>query len=287
MLVCSWDYNGQTSFLELLKTALFLEEHAAEWADRVDLSRNYSASGHRWLPWPHSHLALSQRWCLISTGARAVLMLAALRDTPAYLANVCLPLLRAPFSGAAVTIPPMRFARSLVLAQVKEVSSQIWPAMRRALAKIGSVVADHPDMMYLTKYNADVAHYNITYTPTMILTGSADTSIEAPGSGWKDFRLIQARTKAFCDVQGADHSEPVENHRGGPFIAYWSQLFALGNETAAPLIYGSGPGSMQQVLPIAGIGDENTGAGKVGFLACRETASGLLAEPVRFAEYCA
>ena len=114
-----------------------------------------------------------------------------------------------------------------------------------------------------------------------------DTSVEAPNSAWRDFRLIQGKTKAFVDVLGADHSEPVEGHRGGPFIARWSQLFALGDETAAPYIYGSGPGSIQKALPVTPAGGTNTGDGKVGFLACRETAGGtVLAVPSEDAQYC-
>ena len=235
---CSWAHNGMASFVEVLKLTTYLEDNAKDWSDRLDLSKNYSVSGH-------------------STGARVVLMLAALKDTPAYMSNI------------------------------PAISGLITPAMRASVAKIGSVVSDHPDMMYLPKYNGDIAHYNITKTPTLILTGSKDTSIEAPGSAWRDFKLIQGHTKAFFDLKGADHSEPVEGHRGGPFIAKWSQLFALGDESAATVFYSNGTDSISSILPASGAGDANTGDQKVGYVACREDEAGsIVSEPSEFRNYC-
>ena len=116
---------------------------------------------------------------------------------------------------------------------------------------------------------------------------SKDTSIEAPGSAWRDFKLIQGHTKAFFDLKGADHSEPVEAHRGGPFIAKWSQLFALGDESAAPVFYSNGADSISSILPVSGAGDANTGDQKVGYVACREDEAGsIVSEPSDFRNYC-
>ena len=118
-------HEGEAQFLDLLRTASYLETHPT-WAPRIDFSKNYSISGH-------------------STGARAVLMLAALRDTPQYLRNV----------------------------------SSIWPLitpnLRQSLGRIASVVSDHPDDMYNPIFNPDLENYQITHTPVLIFTGSKDT----------------------------------------------------------------------------------------------------------------
>lgn len=160
--------NGEGDFIDLLKTIEHLQQDAA-WAPRIDFNSSFSISGH-------------------STGARAVLMLAALRDDPAYLQNTSL-------------------------------AARITPTMRQNTAKIGAVVANHPDMMYDSYYNPDMVNYRINRTPVLILTGSNDTSIEKPGSAWRDFRMMSTPDKVFVNVAGAVHSEPVLGHRAGPFTA--------------------------------------------------------------------
>jgi len=65
-LSCAIDWlceNGNGSFLEILKSATFLETNDGWWNDVIDFDAGYSASGH-------------------STGGRVVLMLAALIDNP-------------------------------------------------------------------------------------------------------------------------------------------------------------------------------------------------------------
>jgi hypothetical protein len=65
--VCSSDDdcdNGESSFLEVLKTVGYLEQHSS--ALPLNLSSSYTVSGH-------------------STGARVAMMLAAVRDSPMYL----------------------------------------------------------------------------------------------------------------------------------------------------------------------------------------------------------
>jgi hypothetical protein len=67
-LSCSVDQfcnNGQTSFLEVLKSMSYLENCSSDnwWNDIIDFNLGYTASGH-------------------STGGRVVLMLAALKDNP-------------------------------------------------------------------------------------------------------------------------------------------------------------------------------------------------------------
>eukprot|EP00966_Prymnesium_polylepis_P098855 2289378-Prymnesium_polylepis.1 len=182
-------------------------------------------------------------------------MLAALRDSPVYLQNTSL-------------------------------AARITPAMRASIAKIGAVVSNHPDMMFDPYYNPDVANYKIDRMPVLILTGSKDTSIEKPGSAWHDFRMMSTPDKVFVDVAGAVHSEPVLGHRGGPFTAYFSQYYALQNESAAELIFGDGPLSIRGQLPIAAAGEPNTGEGRIGFLGCRLLAQNRTAVPAELLQYC-
>ena len=99
-----------------------------------------------------------------------------------------------------------------------------------------------------------------------------------------DFRMLQPQDKVFVDVAGADHSEPVEGHRGGPFIAAYAQFYALGNATAGEVIFGAGPASMQRRLPIAAAGQPNLGNGTVSFLACRKRDA--LAVPAAERHWC-
>ena len=128
-------------------------------------------------------------------------------------------------------------------------ASLLTAELRLELDQISAVVSNHPDEMYRDKYNPDIAHFNVvgacwlvvcalarpslpfsnsqpptppqrqTKTPIMIITGSSDTTIEEKGSAWRDFQMLRTPDKVFVDVKGADHSEPVEGHRMGGFIA--------------------------------------------------------------------
>jgi predicted dienelactone hydrolase len=118
-LSCAWDSecaNGEASFLEVLKTieALLHAPSAAAWEPRILPGAPFTASGH-------------------STGARAVLMLAALRDSPAFLQNTSL--------GAQVT-----------------------QAHRQLLRNLTAVVADHADPMADPQQDPDRPHYHVTRT---------------------------------------------------------------------------------------------------------------------------
>lgn len=223
--------GGQASFLEALKTLSFMERHPT--LAPVDWSLPYSASGH-------------------STGARAVLMMAALRDNPGYLSGT-------PFASA------------------------ITADMRKSLKRLKAVAADHPDPMYLESFNPDVDRYDITETPVFVITGSADTWIEPPNSGWIDFFNISTPNKVFINVEGAGHIEPNIYHHEGPFIADFCKYFALGDENAKARIYGDGKDSLQRVLKLAPASDANSGDGKVSFLGCLQ---GSDAVPTDFSRYC-
>eukprot|EP00405_Crypthecodinium_cohnii_P042331 CAMPEP_0206562128 /NCGR_PEP_ID=MMETSP0325_2-20121206/22042_1 /ASSEMBLY_ACC=CAM_ASM_000347 /TAXON_ID=2866 /ORGANISM="Crypthecodinium cohnii, Strain Seligo" /LENGTH=393 /DNA_ID=CAMNT_0054064235 /DNA_START=68 /DNA_END=1246 /DNA_ORIENTATION=- len=223
--------NGQESFLEALKLLDFMEQNPT--LAPVDWSKSYSASGH-------------------STGGRVVLMLASIRDNPAYLANT--------------SIAPL-----------------IKPSYRRSLQKLRAVIGDFPDPMYNVQQNPDIANFRITETPVFIITGSNDYWIEPSSSGWADFMMTDSKNKVFICMHGAGHLEPTMYHSEGPFIAYFAQYYALGNVTAGRLIYGDGPGTLQKTLPLAEPGDHNRGDNTVSFLACSE---GAPAVPLNFEAYC-
>ena len=98
-LSCSVDQfcdNGQTSFLEVLKAMDYLETEHGWWDTHIDFTAGYTASGH-------------------STGGRAVLMLAALKDNP-----------------------------TKYLQDVPYIVSQITKTQRVGLQKFVAFVGDHP-----------------------------------------------------------------------------------------------------------------------------------------------
>ena len=239
-LSCAFDSecaNGEASFLEALKTIEALTR-SSSWRPRL-LPVPFSASGH-------------------STGARAVLMLAALRDSPAFLANSSL-------------------------------GSQVTDEHRRLLANLAAVVADHPDPMDDPKQDPDRPHYHVSATAVLVVTGSRDLRLpagvccEPRGSGWADFRELATPDKAFVDIAGAGHLQPIGWHPEGPFIAYFAQAYAQANATAEQLLFGDAPSCMRHVLPIAAPPAPNLGDGKVGFLGCRR---GQAAVPPEWAAYC-
>jgi hypothetical protein len=236
---CSMDSsceNGEASFLEALKTIQYLEATTTHIPE-LDLTKPYSASGH-------------------STGARVVLMLAAIIDTPAYLHNT-------------------------------KYAAELTPAARKSLSRIKAVVADHADPMYDLKQNPDFSHFNITQTPVMIVTGTRD-HIEPVSSGWEDFMLLQTSDKVFLNIANATHLQPMEGHLEGPYLTYFVQYFALGQARAGEMLYGSVSGSILARLAAhdgfaAEAGARNTGNGEVGFVACGGTGT----VPAKFIQYCA
>ena len=215
--------NGETSFIEIFKTIAALKNSSA-WKDAIDWNALYSMSGH-------------------STGARSVLQVAALRDSPSYMSST-------------------KFSKLLT------------PTVRAEIARVGAIVSNHPDEMYESYYNPDVQNFTISKTPVMIVTGSND-HIEDTGSAWRDFTMIHSPDRIYVDIKGADHSEPVESHRMGNFTALFSSLYALGDASAAPYILGEGPESIRASLPIAASGDRNLGFNASGFVACSSMTSFL------------
>lgn len=227
---CSSDsecMSGETSYLEILKTLAYFKGNR-EMSEKypIDYARNVTVSGH-------------------STGARAALMVAALKDTVhtdrAYLAGTA--------AGKELT--------------TDLISTLDW---------ITSVVADHPDKMYDPKLNPDVEGFKITATPVLIITGSKDTWIEPKNSAWKDFEMITAVYRIFIDVKGRGHLEPNTFSDEAIAIARFISAFG-GTEPYYPHIrYFYEP--VDGVLPvandlrIANVGDNNTGLNKIGYIAC-------------------
>ena len=209
--------NGEASFLEMFKTVAALK-NSSEWSSRIDWKSLYSMSGH-------------------STGARSVLQVAALRDSPQYMS-------------------------------ASPLAKYLTPAVRAEIAHVGAVVSNHPDDMLDASLNPDCNDFAISKTPMLIITGSNDR-IEPTGSAWGDFEKISSPDRVYVDVRGADHSEPIESHRLGNFTALFSRLFALDDESAAQFIFGSGVGSIRSSIPIAASGERNVGVnGTSGFVAC-------------------
>ena len=292
--------NGESQFLEAIKTIRFFEEHPA--AAPVDFSQRYSASGH-------------------STGARAVLMLAAARDNPSYL------------NGSTASI-------------------RLTASDRKIMEKVACVIGDHTDPMADAKQDPDIPRFRVTRTPTMLITGTLDVRPigEPANSSWVDFRMLDAPplpanpAKVFLNIQGASHLQPVLGHPAVPYLAAFAQFHALGNVTAGAMIYGDGPGSLlalsrrandnnnepkqrrqqqqqhqqqqhqqhqhqqhQQLqregsrtrpvghpggqahaapFEVAGPGESNDIAGLVGFLACGGANGAGAAVPGEYARYC-
>ena len=93
-----------------------------------------------------------------------------------------------------------------------EFQDLLTPDMYAAASRIGSIVSNHPDKMYDPKQSPDIANYDISKTPTMILTGSKDR-IEETNSAWRDFGMMSVQNKIYLNVLGATHNEPIKGHR--------------------------------------------------------------------------
>ena len=227
-------HNGETQFLSLVSTIQHLEQDRTS-ALPIDFTCHYSASGH-------------------STGARAVLMLAAARDNPEYLKNV-------PY----VTLTPLDYD---------------------TIAKVHAVVADHPDPMMDAKQNPDISQYNISTTPTFLITGTLDV-IEPTLSAWTDFQMMgNLKEKIFLNIQNATHLNPIFHHPGVPFIAYFCQYHALYNSTAGDLMYNNASSKSLYrqpfLAPTGGARNNGGDHGEVSFLACSKNKT----LPSQFQKYC-
>jgi hypothetical protein len=231
-------HNGETQFIEALKTIAYLENNRKTLP--IQFQQPYSASGH-------------------STGARAVLMLAACRDNPLYLKHV-------------------QFIN-------------VTQSDRNVLTRIHAVVGDHPDPMIDPAQNPDIHAYNITKTPTMLVTGTLDVRpIGEPSlSGWQDFVMMSSlRHRVFLNVRNATHLSPIFTHPEADYIAYFCQYHALRNTTAGSLIYDDKTvhSLAKQSFVSKSVGARNNGGSKkeVGFVACSDVKKGI---PVEIAEkYC-
>ena len=185
--------NGGTQFVGAVNTLQFLGAHPGSYALPIDFGARYSASGH-------------------STGARDVLMLATIADSPAYL------------NGTALAPLPT-------------------PVLRATVARIACVIADHPDPMSDPARNPDVPGWRISTVPTLVVTAQHDR-IEPELSAWADFSRITAPDRTYVNVTNGTHLQPLLSHREGEYVAYWAQFFALGNATAGGLLFGGGAGSL-------------------------------------------
>jgi dienelactone hydrolase len=146
---------GQSDFIEMLEAVSHLESDP-KFGPMIDTKGAYSASG-------------------FSTGGRAVLQIAALRDSPRYLES-------APHILNLVT------------------------EKHRAIAnKVISVTAMHPDPMISMTINPDVFHFRVSKMPVLVLTGTEDTT-EPQDSAWVTFdKMLSTPRKVFANFEGHTH----------------------------------------------------------------------------------
>jgi len=234
--------QGESQWLETVKTIQYLEENNTVGAiSSIDFSKPFSVSGH-------------------STGARDALMLAAIRDTPAYLASD------------------------------PKLSALLTPAVRAIIDRIQCVVADHPDPMLgprSARQNPDIPHWNVTSTPVMVVTGSFDY-IEPRLSAWLDFASMSTPNKLYLNIRRATHMyarSPIIGHPEGPWIAHYLRYYLLGDRESAGLLFGNQTKSLQNTpgLVETNKSARNQGQTEVGFLACRQGAPPV---PAAFARWC-
>ena len=254
---------GSANFLDVLEVFLHFEgTGAAHLAGLVNHSAPYSVSG-------------------LSAGSRAVMILAALRDTPSYL-------------SAAPAL-----------------ASRIRPAHRATIARIGAVIAFHPDSMfevapsplqtemdgkmygvradgslrYPYPFNPDIGHYQVGSMPMLFVTGT-DDMIQPLGSAWSSaFAPLSTPDRVFLNVAGAKHELGAGYAAAA---AHFARAFALRSREELAFIYGDARGStppLAALLPLAGAGARNNGGleGEVDFLACRRDGD---AAPFALRRYC-
>jgi hypothetical protein len=224
--------RGALDFLEIYKVIAHLNSTEAppEYRSLIDFDVPVSLSGH-------------------SSGARAVLMAAALKDSP-----------------------------DTFLSSIDEVANMN-VAMQYARDSVGSVVANHPDSMYAEKWNPDTSNYNITKTPVMILTGTKDY-IEEDGSAWTDWNMMKSlKEKVYVNIVDAPHSEIIFRRRGMPFTIAFSKLYGCGDDTYFQALYEEG--GLMDEEEVAGVGDRSSGD-MGGYLGCWKDGTW----PKGFGEYC-
>jgi hypothetical protein len=150
-------YPGQSDFLEILETVVHFESDP-KYSSMIDMNASYTASG-------------------FNTGARAVLQIAALRDTPEYMR------VQAPYIYERIN------ARHLAVVR-----------------KVASVAALHPDAMYSYRINPDILYFEVSKTPVLVVTGTEDVT-EPRDSAWRVFdKLITTPNKIFANFEGRGHA---------------------------------------------------------------------------------
>jgi len=224
--------KGQGDFLEILKIIEWMDDSAnvdVREAQLTNMDVPVTISGH-------------------SSGARAVLIAAALKDSPDVYAK-----------------------------DDDDLQALLTPSLYQAATRIGAVVSNHPDKSYNAQQTPDVPNFDISKTPTMIITGSLDY-VEEENSAWKDFGMMSVDNKVFFNVRNATHGECTQRHRAANLTRSFAKLFALGDESERDAVY-----TIPEELIPEGRGARNspeTG----GYLACSEDKEET--NPVEDKEFC-
>ncbi|GMH94105.1 hypothetical protein TL16_g12808 [Triparma laevis f. inornata] len=137
------------------------------------------------------------------------------------------------------------------------------PSLYAAASKIGAIISNHPDKSYDPGQTPDIENFDISQTPTLILTGSKD-HIEDENSAWKDFGMMSVKDKIYLNVLDATHNEPINGHRCAGITSMFIKGFMLGDEEAKKSLYEIPDGSE---FPVAEKGDRNSPQA-YGYLAC-------------------
>lgn len=220
--------GGATSFKTVLNVVRLFQLHDGFDVKLapVDITQPVTAIGH-------------------STGGRAVLMVAAVKDDPNYL------------NGTGIKVSPR---------------------LRDAAAKISTVIAIFSDPMDNPKFNPDVSRWKAgASTPVMFVTSTRDVT-EAQYAGWNAFKTMRSYQKVYINFPGTGeaqgHLSPILTH----VSARWSAIFArgvgLGISSDLQVVYGTGSGSFQKEIPIARPGERNTGEGQYGMVLCGQGGVG-------------
>jgi len=165
--------------------------------------------------------------------------------------------------------------------QSSEFQDLLTPNLYAAASMIGSIVSNHPDKMYDPKLSPDTANYDISKTPTMILTGSKDR-IEETNSAWLDFGMMSVQNKIYLNVLGATHNEPINGHRCSKITSQFFRAFSLSDAEALEGLY-EVPGE-DAPFTIAKKGDRNSPEA-FGYLACADDEAATV--PAEYSEFCA
>jgi len=216
--------GGQRSFLEVLSVISFFQLNSGADVRRapVDIEQPVTAVGH-------------------STGARAVLMAAAVKDDPQYL------------QGTNIKVSPRE---------------------RDAANKIAAVVGIFGDPMDNPTFNPDVRRWEegaIDKTPAMFVTSTADFLVPKLAS-WNALTAVKSPAKVFIDFRGTilwqGHLSPWLSKISARWSGTFARALGLDDQSALETVYGNGTRSFQKVIHFAKMGQRNTGEGKWGMVLC-------------------